>query len=188
MRRILLLAFLTFSWVHSACGQNKISFHSQNYVGLLEGETGSAFQLQTINGIKAGSWTSGIGVGIDYYRFRTVPVFLSISRYMKPAGKSLYFSADGGLNFFWNKDAESTFGNVVTRSYRPSLYWAGGIGYRLALRNKKDAFLLNIGYSFKRFKEELQLLTFCTNPPCNPALETFDYRLKRLSVRLGFEF
>ena len=70
MRPVLFLAFtLCLSGMVSA--QQKTvtgiwQFHSINNVGLLEGQTGSAFQLQSINGMQYQSWFAGIGLGLDF--------------------------------------------------------------------------------------------------------------------------
>ena len=67
---------------------SKIRFQSVINIGLLEGEKGSAFQLQTINGIKYKSWFVGAGVGLDYYRYRTIPLFAELRKeFLKSANK-----------------------------------------------------------------------------------------------------
>ena len=53
--------------------KNQVSFQSINQLGFLTGETGNAFQIQTINGIKISRFFTGIGVGIDEYHTRSIP-------------------------------------------------------------------------------------------------------------------
>src|SRR6187401_3151693 len=55
-----------------------IHFQSILQTGLLLGESETAFEMQSINGIKWKTFSGGIGVGIDNYVFRTIPVFLDL--------------------------------------------------------------------------------------------------------------
>ncbi|MFI5151955.1 MAG: hypothetical protein ACHQET_01395 [Chitinophagales bacterium] len=65
-------------------------FHSYNQIGLLEAETGSAFQIQSVNGMQYKSWFGGIGVGLDYYRFRSIPFFLDLRKSFQSDGNGLF--------------------------------------------------------------------------------------------------
>ena len=169
--------------------QKKWQFHSQNYVGLLEGEVGSAFQFHTINGIQRGTWFAGLGTGLDWYMHRSVPLFLSINKDWKPSNRTFYFSLDGGTNFAWSKNQDGGgWSDFISREFSPALFWGAGIGYKAGLRNKKDAVLINLGYSFKRLKEEQIKSTYCINPPCPNYSEYYDYKTNRVSLRFGWQF
>src|SRR5215510_11349763 len=103
MRLVLITLFV------AACipvtAQNKVNFSSQNYLGLLEGEHGSEFQLQTINGVMYKSWFAGLGTGLDWYYLRSIPVFASVNKsFFKKGKRSFYASADGGINYPWKTD------------------------------------------------------------------------------------
>jgi hypothetical protein len=63
----------------------------------------------------------------------------------------------------------------------------GNVGYKLGLKNN-DALLLLVGYSFKELKEKREVQTFCLNPPCATTIEKYDYNLKRVSFRFGYQF
>ncbi len=184
MRLIILLFVATLA--HSASAQLRPAFHSQAYVGLLEGATASSFQLQTINGVRYGNWFGGAGAGLDYYYYRTIPLFLSVTRYTGSGDNGFFFSIDGGTNFFWGYNNKyypmSPTGGAG--DFSPSLYYGGSAGYRIGLKDSKDAVLLNIGYSAKHLKETVG--TACINPPC--FFERYDYRLNRLSLRIGLSF
>ena len=98
MKKIVWICCLAMS-VTLAQSQTKSLFRSQNYVGLLEGNEKSAFQLSTVNGIQLGTWFLGAGTGIDYYLYRTIPLFFSVNKDLKLAKPGFFFSADGGTNF-----------------------------------------------------------------------------------------
>src|SRR5215467_547922 len=75
--------------------QHAFQFRSINQVGLLEGTDGGAFQIQTINGVQFRTWFLGIGVGIDNYRLRSVPLFVDLRKEFKVGTN--YFFIYGGV-------------------------------------------------------------------------------------------
>jgi hypothetical protein len=186
-RAMMVLLFIAFSL--NAAAQKKLAFHSQNTVGLLEGQASSAFQLQSVNGFQYKTWFAGVGTGLDYYYFRSIPLFVSLQKDLFDKSRTLFFNVDGGVNFFWDDEDEATrFNSFIRTDFKPSLYCGGGLGYKIGLKNKKDAVLVNLGYSFKRLKEEREISTFCINPPCPTTIEHYDYSLNRLSLKLGWQF
>lgn len=179
---LILLLLLTCSQA-----QDKAKYSSMNYAGLLEGDNGSAFQLQTVQGVKFSRWFTGIGTGLDYYYLRSVPLFLSVNRSLFNQPRTPYFSLDGGVNFAWYKREREQWSNFLGSEFSPALYWGAALGYKVSTRNKKDALLLNIGYSFKQLKEDQEQVVFCVNPPCPPKVEHYNYKLNRVSVKLGWQ-
>ena len=185
-RWVLLLIVLSLTIRIQA--QQKYQFHSQNYIGLLEGANGSSFQFQTINGWQRGTWFGGLGTGLDWYLYRSVPLFLSVNKDLKASNRSFYFSLDAGTNFAWTDRERSGWNDFISNDFSPSLYWGLGIGYKAGFRNKKDALLINLGYSYKRLKEEQVKTVFCINPPCENITEYYDYKTNRISLRMGWQF
>ncbi|RYY21852.1 MAG: hypothetical protein EOO04_17330 [Chitinophagaceae bacterium] len=184
---ILLLMFLFAATITT--GQNNIKYHAQNYVGLLEGEARGAFQLQTIHGIQYRNWYGAGGVGLDYYKFRSIPVFFSLNRDIVLKNRTFFVSGDIGTNYPWVQDMSTTvWGNTTRQDFSPGLYWSGGLGYKAYFKNKSDAILVNLGYSFKHLTEENRSEGFCIDPPCTVNVTRFDYRLNRISLRLGWQF
>ncbi len=168
--------------------QKKLNFSSQNYVGITIGEVSTELQVQTINGVKWKQWFGGIGTGIDWYYYRSIPVFASVNRSFLQKGKrSLFFSADAGINFPWEQMRYYSYDEVSTTQY-PGLYWAAGFGYKLGVGKSDNSILLHFGYSYKKLEEKVSNSFPCFNPPCTVFTESFDYRLKRLSIRLGWGF
>jgi hypothetical protein len=189
MKKLLyILVFITIGNSRSADAQCNCKFSSQQYVGLLEGEKGSAFQLQTVNGLKYKTWFTGIGVGLDYYTFRSVPVFLSVNKEFLIGRNSIYVLLDAGYNIPWYKREEGRGNNFISSDFSGGLYWSGGVGYKISVNKNRDAVLLNLGYSFKRMQESQEMPVFCINPPCKSSFEKYDYKLNRLSLKLGYQF
>lgn len=166
--------------------QQRLVFKSQNLVGLLDGDRGTEFHFQTINGLQQGKWFAGVGTGLDYYRYRTIPLFVSVNRNFTNTSRSFFISMDGGINFPWVKSSQ--WNDFISSDFSAALYGAAGLGYKIGLRNNKDAVILNIGYSFKQLKEKQEQQRFCINLPCPPSIEHYNYRMNRLAVRLGWQF
>jgi len=180
----IIIAILIFNF---ASGQTKVKFHSQNYIGVLGGEAEVAFQFQSINGFQRKTWFGGIGTGVDYYYQRSVPLFLSFSKYINERPGSLYISLDGGTNFLWDKTTGNIFnGYRNDGDFSPSLYYGAHVGYKIGY--KKGSMLMTLGYTHKKFKEKIISTVPCLMPPCPEYDEKYDYNLNRISFRLGWMF
>jgi len=160
-------------------------FHSINNIGLLEGEKGSAFQLQSINGMQYKSWYMGIGLGLDFYRYRTIPLFLDLRREFGRGHDKFFAYADGGVHFPWLTDNEKqTYLN--NDHFETGFYTDLGGGYKIGVGNKSHL-LLSIGYSLKKLRETYQAYSYI--PPDYPMQEEhIDYSLNRLTIKIGWEF
>jgi len=164
----------------------KNNFSTQVIAGLLEGGEGSALQLQTINGWHYEKWFAGLGTGLDYYMFRSVPLFISVNRYLDPGSNRFLIQADVGMNIPWISREITRFNNLVSDDFKPGLYWNGGIGFSAG--GKKNNLVITMGYSYKHTKEIQQKQVFCINPPCPPSVEEYRYYLRRFSLRVGWQF
>jgi len=187
MKRWILIGIVVLIYVGTNAQQKKALFRSQNYIGLLEGDDGSAFQFNTINGVQLGTWYAGVGTGLDWYMFRSVPLFLSINKDWKPSNRTFYFNLDAGTNFVWTDEGRNDWTGYESK-FTPGFYWGAGIGYKAGFKNKKDAIVFNLGYSFKRLKEEETVPLYCINPPCGFTTDYYDYKTNRVSVRMGWQF
>ena len=162
----------------------KCSFQSLNQVGLLEGETGSAFQLQSINGVQYKTWFAGVGTGIDYYRFRSVPLFLDIRKDLLKKNFTPFVYSDIGVHFPWKREGELHYGDA---KFATGLYYDMGLGLNFAT-SKNQGFSLRAGYSYKRIKETSTWSMQCFTYPCYEFRQTRSYGLNRLSMKLGWVF
>jgi hypothetical protein len=161
-------------------------FHSINNVGLLEGETGSAFQIQSVNGIHSRSWFIGIGLGLDFYRYRTIPLFMDFRKEFGNTVNKFFAYADGGVNFGWLTDNEKTL-YLTDDHFSPGFYTDLGFGYKILL-GRNNHLLLGLGYTLKKLKETYSSIDYY-NPPDYPlSKEHIDYSLNRLSLKIGWEF
>lgn len=183
--KFVLLLILFCASVLLAGAQKNLRFSSQNYAGLLEGDNGSAFSLQSINGFNYKTWYIGIGGAIDYYRLRSVPLFLSLNKNIDIKSNLLYINADAGWNLPWLRKAEEGWNNS---EFNSGIFAATGIGYKLRVNKNKQAILFNAGYSFKRLNEVSEIPSPCLIPPCPFDVEKIRYDFNRLLIRAGLEF
>jgi hypothetical protein len=158
------------------------SFQSMLNIGLLEGQENSDFLIQTINGIQYKGWFAGIGAGIDYYRFRSIPLFLDIRKNILNKNLSPFVYADAGIHFPWAKDNESFYGGSKMSN---GLYYDAGIGMNFSIR-KNQGFTFSAGYSYKFAKETASWPIYCVMGPCPEYKQTRSYDLNRLSMKLGW--
>ncbi len=189
MKLYVLLFILWFASL-TVAAQKKNNYGSQNYVGLLEGSERSRFQIQTIHGIKfANTWYAGIGTGLDYYFFRSVPLFLSATKNFCSCERTFFASVNAGYNWVWDETTGNWANYYSKGDFSPRPFYEASMGYRIGLRNKKDAVLLNMGYSVKKAREKIDgVIWWCDFPPCPTPNETIDYSFRRLSLKVGWEF
>ena len=189
MKSILLFIFAVCLSVMVSAQQKTATggwqFHSINNIGLLEGQTGSAFQLQSINGMQYRSWYAGVGLGLDFYRYRTIPLFLDIRKEFGSGINKLFAYADGGVNFCWLTDNQKSM-YLTDDHYEAGFYTDLGLGYKIGL-GKTNHLLLSIGYSLKKLKESYQ--SYHVYPPDYTLnKEQLIYNLNRLTLKIGWEF
>jgi hypothetical protein len=184
---ITLFVFILFVTVSSA--QQKVKFHSQNYIGALGGNLDAAFQFVTINGVQRGLYFGGFGTGLDFYYIRSVPLFLSVSRYLNANKSSPYFMLDGGTNFVWDNSTANRYNLYYSDGdFTPSLYFGAHAGYKFGINKKSGSVLATVGYSAKKIKETVMTGVPCIWPPCPFSSQKVDYQFNRFSLRLGWMF
>jgi len=165
------------------------SFRSINQVGILDGEHGTSFQINTINGARYKTWFAGVGVGLDYYYFRTIPLFLDLRKGFHLGAGQIFVFADPGMHFAWLTDQQK----VVLGDSRQldnisnGFYINGGLGYSLRFKSGVE-WLLSAAYSYKQTTGKQQM-PFCPfNGPCYISVNDYSYGMNRLSVTTGIAF
>lgn len=158
-----------------------VSFRSIFQEGIVTGESGTDLQLQLVNGINYKNFYAGMGIGLDYYYERSVPVFLDLRGkiFNKPSSPFVY--ADGGYSCLWEKTKDA---NQSASS--GGLFYEFGIGYEVHIY-KKLKLLFSSGYSYKSLSKTINLMPW-TIPPPKEAIYKYDYSLRRISVKAGLSF
>jgi hypothetical protein len=160
-------------------------FQSLLQGGLLDGAAGPSWQLQTINGIYYKTWFAGIGVGLDYYTMRTIPLFLDLRKDIFRKGRTPFLYADGGIHFDWLRSKEKRAWG--SGEYNRGLYYDLGGGYKFGF-GSRDALLVSVGYTLKTLREERLVIQQCFQAPCNPETDHYNYTFGRLFFKVGWQF
>ena len=153
--------------------------------GLLEGASGPSWNLQSINGIKYKTWSAGIGVALDYYIMRTIPLFIDIRKELFKKNRTPFLYADGGIQFDWLKTKEKP--GWGSSEYNRGYYYDIGGGYKFGI-GKRDAFLVSAGYTMKTLREERITILQCIQAPCNPTKDYYKFSFSRLTFKVGWQF
>jgi len=160
-------------------------FQSLLQAGLLEGAGGLSWNIQTIQGLRYQSWFAGLGVGLDHYGMRTIPLFLDVRKELFHKSRTPFLYADGGIHFDWLKTKEKR--GWASSDYNPGFYYDIGGGYKIGF-GKRDALLVSAGYTLKKLREERTVNVQCIAPPCNPTTDYYNYAFNRLTFKVGWQF
>ena len=187
---ILVLSFQTIAQVNNI--SQKARLQSISNIGLLEGSNGSFFSLQTILGVKFNKSFAGIGVGLDYYRFRSIPLFVDLRQEFGKSPNAVFVYGDIGYNFDWLTDEDRRETAFATNAnFKGGLYYDAGIGYKYAVTSKQ-ALLFSFGYAYKKIKLDDQVRGVCIGGNCPPATQTetqvYKYSMPRWVVKAGWWF
>ena len=188
LNRIIIAGFLLVISISTRAQQEKVgkntkcgcAFNSINQVGLVMGEKEEAFQLQTVNGLRYKTWMVGIGTGIDGYRYRSIPLFFQLRKEFNLRTNAIFIYNDIGLNYPWLKSDQKAWN---AGDYKEGVYYDGGLGYKLRLRNQ--ALVFSSGFSLKEFSENRSTFDCPFVGFCKENKDLYKYSLKRLSFKIG---
>ena len=191
-KKYFILLMLLSCVLHFVHGQDKgrhPRLQSISSVGLLNGSKGASFTVQTILGGALRNSFLGIGAGIDYYRYRTLPLFVDIRHHFGTGERHVFVYGDIGHNFDWltEKDLTETTSFSGENNYKGGLYYDVGAGYNIGLK-KADALVLSVGYTFKKITNEAGTIACPITGPCYGDLQTYRYYFSRIVLKLGWKF
>lgn len=166
----------------------KLFLRSISNIGLLNGSKSSSISLQTMLGASLRGTFAGVGTGIDYYRFRSIPLFFDLRHEFGKSQRNIFVYGDIGYNYDWltekNKESYNFF---ATAKYKGGIYYDAGIGYKISFKNR-DALLISTGYSVKKIRSEVSA-PFCPFAgPCSQETEKYIYTMQRLMIKAGWSF
>lgn len=177
----------------NAIGQQtgKIRFHSINNVGMVIGKTDKNLQLQTINGIKYKTYSAGIGIGLDNYYFKTVPLFVDLRKDLLNKKMTPFAYVDLGASIPGDRAKVDTW---TTSYYNSGFFYDMGLGYSFPVKGR---FAVNIsaGYSQKVLNEDREnsgwmWRDYIAGGGISAYKDTtyYSYTLRRISLKVGFSF
>ena len=174
-------------------GQKAWRLRSDSYIGLSIGELAPYGQGQTVNGFSKGPWFLGLGAGLNYYHFRNIPLFLSVTRDLPVSDKKnrLFLILDGGIDLPWYKRGFPLYQRTIS-SFRPGPYWSAGMAYRWPLsEHGRLALLFSAAYAMKKLTERQTTSAACYNPPdctVTSLTDKYEYLDRNLTLAVGVEF
>jgi len=174
-------------------GQKKnatYKFHSINNISLINGDNVTSAGLQSINGFQKGNLFAGVGIGLDYYIYRTVPLFADF-RYQFGKTKNKFFAyADGGVNFDWVEEDyydRPIFiweGSSNSSEFHDGAYTDLGLGYIVGTK-KGGGLVLSIGHSYKSLKKTISYPDWRTQETIT---DIYHYNFNRIVLKVGWKF
>ena len=174
-------------------GQKKnaaYKFHSINNISLINGDNVTSAGLQSINGFQKGNLFAGVGIGLDYYLYRTVPLFADF-RYEFGKAKNKFFAyADGGINFDWVEEDYNDGpifiwdGSRNTTEFHDGAYTDIGLGYTVGSK-KGGGLVLSLGHSYKSLKKTVSYMDWRTQETIS---DIYHYDFNRIVLKVGWKF
>lgn len=188
MKKILIIGILTALLTGHGFAQNRPRFRSTEWLGLSTGQLSGAGLIRTVNGVAWGPWFAGLGAGVDYYRYRSIPLFVSVTRDIKLGQHDgLYLYADGGRSVPWEWSGSRIEDGYTVGNFRGGEYWAGGVGYLWKLGDRTNkALLLSAGYAEKKLGNDKMSLAPCVAPGCS--VVRYEYLNQVYQFMIGFRF
>lgn len=188
--RYKLLTLLLLVTVVANAQKKAIKYSNITSVGWLTGSSQGVFTIQTINGIKVDKWRVGVGVGIDNYGTKSIPVFVDVRRSFGHKKWQPLAYADAGINYtlHWGNFAVKDYNNQYYFDVDNTFFGEFGIGMSNKI-SKRACFNITAGFSYKHLSyREKDNYGFIYPSGSNPTVYQFDYYYKRLALRVGLQF
>lgn len=180
----LLLAFAIS--ISASAQKNKIRFHSINTVGLISGESSSDIGFQTINGIHFSNCFTGIGIGIDKYKYKTLPLFADGMKFLGIEKKAFLYG-DIGYNFPVNDKPGKEYSYYNNYHFTGGIYTGVGIGYQSPV-SKKTAVIFSFGYSYKQLNSKTSVTTISPFMGPDDNYSNYKFTYSTVILKAGFVF
>lgn len=130
-----------------------------------------------------------LGLAIDYYYLRSVPVFFEIQGALGRQPRHFFAYAGGGLNLAWPTEQERNMGGggwgiITPVAHGSGVYSQIGVGRTLG-KVRGRGFALRLGHSFKSFSESYTERVW-NGGSWAEATRTHQYRLGMLDLSLHY--
>lgn len=150
------------------------------------GENGKSAAYQAVNGIQFSNWFSGIGLAIDNYRYKSLPLFVDGRRFFGRQ-KNTFIYGNLGYNFAMKNAPEKDIYYYGTYHFSGGVYTDLGIGYRFYL-GKHSSLLFSLGNSLKKMQMKTEAPNQCLTGPCPVNYRVYQFNFNRLILQGGLIF
>ena len=185
-RQWLILAVLFPIEIFSQENSSKTRLHTIASVGMVAGQSTAKPLFQAEAGIFYDRLFTGLGIGLDHYRFRSIPLYID-GRMHFGKSKSVFVYGSGGYNFPYNNKSEDGDWFKTTDRFVGGFYLDAGLGYRVKFTSGHHV-ILSAGYSRKDVVNKVGYTYLCFSPPCEEVVYNYHYNLGRIITKLSWEF
>ncbi|RXK81957.1 hypothetical protein [Filimonas effusa] len=182
-------AFLLLLIVVTASAQKKdstVGLYISPAVTLLNGDHNVSQAISLGTGLRLHQWQIGAGVAIDYYKIRSLPIYLDL-KYKWKGQLAPFLFFQGGYNVAWALDHQHTNAGTTGRTvYNNGTYFNGGAGMYV-FRKGREALFFSLGYSVKKLTELYQVGSWINSRVIYNDTK-LDYALRRIALTVAYEF
>lgn len=166
--------------------KNKIRFQSINSFALIGGESETSTAFQSVNGIRFSNWFSGVGIGVDNYHYKTLPLFFDARRYFGSEKKAFIYG-DLGYNFtVKNKPGKEMISyDDYNYHFQGGFYSELGIGFKTRFI-KRSSLSFSFAFSNKQLQNRIGVVPACVG--CDPYWYNYKLSYDRILLKTGIEF
>jgi hypothetical protein len=181
--------------VQAQQGKQKGTLSVSAETALLNGDNHVNGQVLLTAGCEFKGWFVGAGSGFDYYKYRTVPVFIDVKKYWGKGNRKLFVYANGGADVAWPTESQK---NLRTGGgwwgwsppsgsiFKNGIYTDIGFGYTL-FNSKHRGFFTALGYSTKTMTEKYDEQVW-NGTATVTVKRTLDYTMNKVLLRIGYKF
>ncbi len=169
----------------------KNSWYNTTTLGVYFGDD-NGYQVQSTIGYRFHyRYYTGIGVALDHYTIRTLPVFVDLRADLRKEKTSPFAYADAGLANPWPTRSQYELQKEPDKRI-PGLYLNAGIGWRFRSREGSNSWQVSVGYSLETMKlRYIQPIADPGLPDLNDStpevqVQTFEYTFNRFVIKAGF--
>lgn len=183
MNRLFLLlvtaACFTLPGKAQTAPDKRYRFCSLTSIGFPIGQNAGSIAFQSINGLRKGSWAAGLGLGIDYYLYRSAPLFADVRKEFGKGLNKWIVYAEGGLNLPCVPESLTIAGEKYNGG------WCSDAGVAYAVKFKKNrAVLFSLGQSFKTLTKNYNYTDWLGIKQT----DLYRYHFSRILFKMGWRF
>jgi len=105
MKRQMILVMFLLITMGSVSGQ-KLTYSGSLEAAFLAGSAEPSFAFNVTQGVRFKQWNVSLGTGMDYYMFRSMPVFIDVKKSFNLWQMAPYIQASAGANFAQPRNSE----------------------------------------------------------------------------------
>jgi hypothetical protein len=166
-------------------GTSKVKIQAIGSVGFATGQSTAKPLIQLAGGLSYRRTFMGFGLGIDQYKFNSLPLFADI-RYNFGKTEEGFVYGNIGYNIASKNQERKDQSGALSHKFYGGFYADAGIGYRLRV-TRNHHLLFSAGYSQKNIREEIKYNTWCLVPPCPDNTISNSYLLGRIVAKMSWQ-